>query len=211
MKITVRKEEEKDYRLVEEITREAFWNLQVPGCTEHYIVHKIRNTEDGIEDLNYVAEVDGNVVGSIFYTKSSIVNIFGNIENVVTFGPVSVHPDYQKIGVGSMLIRHTIEIVRSLGYKAIVIYGDPRYYYRFGFRSSEIYEISAADGKYATCLLALSLVDNSLKDVEGCFEESKVFEIDDFEFSEFDKTFPYKEQKVTESQKEYDILCSLRF
>lgn len=209
MNITVRREEKEDYRIVEEIAREAFWNVNVPGCTEHYTIHKMRESKDCIKDLSYVALVDDKVVGSIFYTKSKIVNIFGNIEEVVTFGPISVHPDYQRIGVGSMLIRHTIECVKQLGYKAIVIYGDPRYYSKFGFRCAEIYEISTKDGKYATCLLALSLVDNMLKDVEGCFEESDVFEIDDYEFEEFDKTFEIKEKKITESQKEFDILCSL--
>jgi predicted N-acetyltransferase YhbS len=41
MKITIRNENEKDYRAVEELTREAYWNLYVPGCGEHFVLHNL--------------------------------------------------------------------------------------------------------------------------------------------------------------------------
>ena len=59
MKINIRRESEKDFRKVEEITREAFYNLYFPGCEEHLVVHKMRDHEDYIKELSYVIEVDG--------------------------------------------------------------------------------------------------------------------------------------------------------
>lgn len=73
MKINIRYESEKDFRKVEEITREAFYNLYVPGCEEHFLIHKIREHEDYIKELSYVIEVDGEIIGSIFYTRSKYI------------------------------------------------------------------------------------------------------------------------------------------
>jgi len=66
--IILRKETKADYRLVEKITREAFWNLYVPGCTEHYLAHVMREHKDFIPELSYVALKDDRMVGSIMYT-----------------------------------------------------------------------------------------------------------------------------------------------
>ena len=65
MDIIMRNETENDYRVVEEITREAFWNLYVPGCNEHYIVHVMRDHPDFLKELDFVAEYNGKIVGNI--------------------------------------------------------------------------------------------------------------------------------------------------
>jgi len=68
----IRRELESDFRKVEELTREAFWNLYFPGCDEHYLVHIIRTYRDFIQELDFVAEVDNQVVGSIMYSRSFV-------------------------------------------------------------------------------------------------------------------------------------------
>ena len=108
MKIEIRNEIEADYRRVEEITREAFWNLYVPGCCEHYLAHVMRTHKDFIANLDYVALVDGKLVGNIMFARSSVVNEKNEAMEILTFGPVSVLPEYQKMGIGSSLIQHTI-------------------------------------------------------------------------------------------------------
>ena len=72
MNVIIQREEETDYRIVEEITREAFWNLNVPGCDEHYIVHILRDHPDFIPEMDYVAEVDNKIIGNIMYTRSYV-------------------------------------------------------------------------------------------------------------------------------------------
>ena len=103
--ITLRKEIESDYRIVEEITREAFWNHHVPRCDEHYLLHIMRNADSFIPELDIVAEIDGKIVGNIVYTRGKIIEDSGNIRDVISFGPISVLPDFQNKGIGRPITR----------------------------------------------------------------------------------------------------------
>ena len=94
--IKIRNEEEADYGVVEEITRRAFYNLYVPGGTEHYLVHIMRGHEDFIRELDFVIELDGKVIGNIMYTKARLTDETGSEKEILTFGPVSIAPEYQR-------------------------------------------------------------------------------------------------------------------
>ena len=96
MNILIRNEKKEDFRKVEELTREAFWNLYVPGCDEHYLVHVIREHPDFIADMDFVAILDKEIVGNIMFTKSRLVNEENESIDVLILGPVSVLPKYQK-------------------------------------------------------------------------------------------------------------------
>ena len=96
-KIIIRNENEADYALVEEITRKSFYNLYVPGCIEHYLVHIMRSHEDFIPELDFVIEVDNKVIGNIMYTKAKMVDESGKEKSILTFGPVCIMPEYQSI------------------------------------------------------------------------------------------------------------------
>jgi predicted N-acetyltransferase YhbS len=145
----IRNERNNEYRMVEELTREAFWNLYVPGCNEHFCLHNIRYSNDFISELDFVAELDGKIVGNIVYTQGRVIDNTGRIHGVICFGPVSVLPFYQRQGIGSTLIKNSLDKAKSLGYTAVCIYGDPRYYSRFGFRCAERYDITNSEGKFA--------------------------------------------------------------
>jgi putative acetyltransferase len=211
MGIIIRNEREKDYRIVEELTREAFWNLYVPGCSEHFILHNLRKSSDFIPELDFIAEKEGQIVGQIAYSRGIIRDKEGSEKKIISFGPVSVLPRFQKQGIGSGLINHTISIAGDMGYPAICIYGDPRYYSRFGFRCGEKYDIKTADDKFAIALLVLELKKGALNNMPGRFIESPTFEVDENKFAEYDATFPFKEKAETESQREFRILASLRY
>jgi len=211
MGIIIRNEREKDYRIVEELTREAFWNLYVPGCNEHFILHNLRNNVDFIPELDFIAEKEGQIVGHIVYSRAKIIDKQGVEKEVISFGPVSVLPGFQKQGIGSGLIDHTISIAGDMGYPAICIYGDPRYYRRFGFKCGEKYDIKTADDKFAVALLVLELKQGALNNMPGRLIESTAFEVDEKEFAQYDATFPFKEKIETESQREFRILASLRY
>jgi predicted N-acetyltransferase YhbS len=209
--LIIRNEEKEDYRTVEQLVREAFWNLYVPGCNEHCILHNLRNSNDFIPELDFVAEKEGQIVGQIAYSRGIIKNKQGEEEEVISFGPVSVLPAFQRRGIGSALITHTINLARDMGYPAICIYGDPRYYSGFGFRCAEKYEIKTADDKFAVALQVLELKQGVLNNMSGKFIESTAFAVDETEFAQYDTTFPFKEKNETDSQREFRLLASLRY
>ena len=177
--IILRREKREDYKAVEELTREAFFNVNVPGCNEHYLIHKLRDSDCFIPELDYVAIYQGNIIANIVYTHSHIAADDGQNYEVITFGPVSVMPAFQNMGVGSMIIKHTMEIAKNMGYKAVVIYGDPLYYIRFGFITAENYKIRTADNMYHGAHLICELYDGALEGINGRFIDNQVFDIDD--------------------------------
>lgn len=121
-KISIRNEREEDYGIVEEITREAFYNVYVPGCIEHYLVRKMREHEDFVPELDFVLELDGRIIGNIMYTKARLNADNDEKRTVLTFGPVSILPQYQQMGFGKMLIEHSLREAEGLGYDAVVIF-----------------------------------------------------------------------------------------
>jgi predicted N-acetyltransferase YhbS len=193
--LTIRREEPSDFRIVEELTREAFWNHHLPGCDEHYLVHIMRSSPDFIPALDFVALQDNTIVGNIMYTKSAIQEVSGNLFPAITFGPISVLPAYQKQGIGKALIKHSFDEARKLGHKAVIIYGFPSYYSRFGFKSCIKHHITNTDGKFPKAMQVYELEKRCLKHVSGIFLESPIFVMDPESLVEFDKTFTAKEQK----------------
>lgn len=190
----IRPERESDWRAAEEVTREAFWNLYAPGCNEHYLLHLLRDSGAFIGALDWVAEKNGEVVGSIVFSHSMILGDDGQAHPAITFGPVSVLPALQGTGIGSLLIRRTLEEARKLGHQAVLIYGDPGYYARFGFAGAERFDIRSQDDYYADALLALELAPGALEGKAGRFTEDALFDVDEAAAEAFDRGFPLKEK-----------------
>ncbi|MGL4847807.1 MAG: GNAT family N-acetyltransferase [Clostridium sp.] len=209
MNIVIRNEEEKDYREVESIVREAFWNLYIPGCEEYLVVHKMRNHEDYIKDLSFVLEIDGELCGAIFYTKSKIEREGKEDVETISFGPVCISPKLHRKGFGKMLIEYSIQKAKEQGHRAILTLGYPYHYEPYGFLGGKRYGICMGDGQFYKGLLVLPLYENSLRDTEGIATFSNVFEISKEELKEFDKNFSYKEKCIKDSQREYEEACCL--
>lgn len=207
MNIVIRHEEEKDYKRVEEVAREAFWNLYFPGAHEHYVVHKMRKHKDFIKELTFVIEVDGKVEGAIFYSHSKIVEKDGTEYKTISFGPVFISPEYHRKGLGRELITYSIEEAKKLGYSAITTLGYPYHYKPYGFLGGKKYDVSMPDMNYYTGLLVLPLYKGALEGVSGYAEFSECLEVTPEEVEEFDKKLPYKEKRVQESQEEYEKAC----
>ena len=151
--IIIRNEEEKDYQTVERITREAFYNMYIPGCTEHYLVNVMRSHKDFIPELDFVMEADGEVIGNIMYTKSWLTEDDGGQKQIITFGPVSIAPEHQRKGYGKRLMQHSFEKAVSLGYDVIVIFGTPMNYVSIGFKSCKKYNICLEGDKFPAAML----------------------------------------------------------
>jgi predicted N-acetyltransferase YhbS len=198
--ISIRLEEENDYRDVEYITREAFWNVYKPGCVEHLIVHKIRKVPAFLQELCFVACNNNKIIGNIIYSKAKVTDSKNQEFEVLCMGPIGVLPSYQGQGIGSLLMNYSIEMAKQLGHKAIIIFGNPNYYHRFGFINAQEYGIQTSWGENFEEFMALELYDGGLNNISGKFYEDEVFKINQNELEIFEKDFPYKEKRVTDTQ-----------
>ena len=190
MPLIIRPETPADYHAAEHVTQKAFWNLHNPGCNEHYLVHKLRTDPAYLPELSRVAELDGAVVGTIMYSRAHVVA--GDVtRDVLIFGPLAVDPAFQKTGIGAQLMQTTFQLARDAGHKAIIIFGEPGYYPRFGFVPCDRFGITTADGQNFDAFMALELVPGALAGVHGAFHYAPVFEdLPDAEVDEFSKRFP---------------------
>lgn len=194
--IKVRLEEELDYLIVEKVTKEAFSyperieRSKIGCCLEHYIVHSLRE-RDGIKELSFVAEIDGKIVGHIIYSKAYILQPDEVKVEVLSFGPLSVQPAYQKQGVGTALMKYSIECAKELGYGAILFFGRPEYYPRFGFVEAKQFNITDSAGHNYPSFMAMELKNGYLKDISGKFYEALIYndDLNREEAKAFDKKF----------------------
>lgn len=205
MDIIIRNEMEADFRKVEELHRRAFWNLSVPGCNEHYLAHILRNHKDFVAELDYVAELDGQVIANVMYSKAMLIDEAGNTTDVLCFGPIGVEPEYQRRGVGKVLLEKSFEKAIDMGYKAIIIYGNPDNYVARGFKSCKKYNVCLEGDVFPAALLVKELETGLLDGRKYYYHESTAFELDDKEADEFDQNFEYMEKGFHPSQEEFYI------
>lgn len=190
-----RLEKKQDYDAVEALTRDAFWNVYKPGCDEHYIVHCMRGKATVVESLNYVCLDGERICGHIFYTHTQVVAGEGRVFPMLSFGPISVHPAYQRQGIGSQLIVMTLDKAARTGHVGVAITGNPAYYQRFGFRAASEFGITAEDGSSFPELMVCELGVGRLASVQGRLHFCPEFmQIDVQEVERFDERFPPRER-----------------
>ena len=204
--IIIRNEKKEDQELVERITRQAFYNLYVPGCVEHYLVHIMREHEDFIPELDFVLELDGQVIGNIMYTKAKLTDENGTEKEILTFGPVSIHPAYQRMGYGKMLMEHSFQAAIQLGYDTIVILGSPANYVSRGFKCCKKYNVCIENGKYPAAMMVKELIPHILDDHKWLYQDSPVMAISKEEAERYDDTLEPMEKKYLPSQDEFYIM-----
>jgi len=137
MSILIRRERQEDFRETEVLTREAFWDIYKPGCDEHLIVHRLRESPAFVRELDLVACEGALIVGNIMYSRAQVLGPDGKVREVLCLGPVSVLPEYQGRGIGGCLIKESIARARKLGFLGVFLMGNPDYYSKFGFRKTE--------------------------------------------------------------------------
>lgn len=203
----IRLETPADYRAVEELNREAFWNLSVPGATEHFLAHVMRDHEDFIPELDFVIEVGGKVIASIMYAKSKLIDEAGEVKDIISFGPVCVMPGYQRRGYGKLLIEHTFAQAAEMGYDTVVIFGNPDNYVARGFKSCIKYNVCLEGDFFPAALLVKELREGALDGRKWYYHASPVEELlnDEEKFRLFDSEFPPKTKAWQPSQEEFFI------
>lgn len=204
--LQIRNEEERDYKAVEDLTRRAFYNVHRPGCTEHYLVHIMRQHRDFLSELDFVMELDGRVMGNIMYTRAALVDESGGEKEILTFGPVSIAPEYQRQGFGKRLMEHSFARALELGYEAVVIFGSPSNYVSRGFQSCRKLRVCVEGGKYPAAMLVKELRPGALEGKAWVYHESPVMEIREEDALAFDDALEKLEKKHLPSQEEFYIM-----
>lgn len=195
--MVIRVIENKDFIEVENIIREAFWNVYMPGCDEHLIVHKLKNDECFLRDLSLVIEVDNKIIGAIFYALGTLKNE-NEEKKVLFFGPVGILPNYQKRNYGKTLIYQSLKKAKELNYPFVIITGNPNYYHRFGFESCSKYGIylEGMDKSDEANFFMIKVFDKTvMDDYKGVYFDPDIYKISSIELEEFEKNFPYKEKR----------------
>ena len=196
----IRVEEKRDYREVENLTRDSFWNVYRPGCTEHYVLHCYRNNPDFIPELSLVMEVDGKIIGHVMYSKASIALETGGTLPIWTFGPISIHPDFKRKGYGLKLLNYSIERAKKMGIGFLCMEGNIDFYRHAGFDLAsklKIHYHAEPKDSDVPYFLAQELIPGFLNGVEGTYCPPKgyfVAEEDPSAFEKYEAAFPYKEK-----------------
>ena len=206
MDILIRNEAPKDYEEVEALTRKAFYNIYIPGCVEHYLVHTMRGHADFIPELDFVMESGGRIIGNIMYTKARLADEAGGEKEILTFGPLSILPGYQRRGYGKKLMEHSFRKALELGFDAVVIFGSPSNYVGAGFKSCKKYNICLENGSFPAAMMVRELRAGALDGRKRIYYDSPAMQIDEEKARQFDDTLEPMEKKFLPSQEEFFIL-----
>ncbi|MBO4338791.1 MAG: N-acetyltransferase [Clostridia bacterium] len=199
----IRKEEEKDYRTVEELVRESFWNVYRPGCLEHYVLHTFRTNPDFIKELDFVMEKDGRIIGQNMFVKAVIKADDGRTIPIVTMGPICIANQLKRKGYGKKLLDYSLGKATEMGFGAICFEGNIDFYGKSGFKYASEFGIryhGLPEGADASFFLCKELKEGYLSAVTGEYAAPKGYFVDEKEAEKFDKTFPKKEKLVLPGQ-----------
>lgn len=174
MNIIIRQEETIDYESVFSLIEEAFRSLEKSDHREQFLVEKLRKSDAFIPELSLIAEIDEKIVGHILLTKIKIINGDKSQESLA-LAPMSVLPEFQRMGVGEKLIKQAHQKAKYLGYKSVVVLGHPDYYPKFGYQLAKNYGIELPFEVEENSCLVIELIEDGLKDVSGKVEYAKEF------------------------------------
>ena len=194
---SIRLEKKEDHREVEALIRDSFWNVYRPGCSEHYVIHMLRNDPAFIKELDFVMERDGKLIGQNIFMKTVINADDGRNIDVLTMGPICIDPELKRKGYGKALLDHSLEKATELGYGAVLFEGNIAFYgksgfdyaHKFGIRYHDLPE--DADSSFFLCK---ELSKGYLDGVTGVYQTPQGYYVNDADVEEFDKEFPYKEK-----------------
>lgn len=193
----IRLETKQDYKEVENVTREAFWNVYRPGCMEHYVLHCYRDREDFIKELDFVMEKDGKIIGHVMYSKAEIKADDGRKIPIMTFGPISILPEYKRKGYGKKLLDYSMQKAKEMGAGALCIEGNIDFYGKSGFvvaSTKGIHYYAEPREDEVPYFLVKELEEGFLDGMEGIYHTPEGYFVDEKEVESFDQQFPKKEK-----------------
>ena len=193
----IRLEKFDDHREVETLVREAFWNVYRPGCSEHYVIHVLRDDPAFVKDLDFVMEQDGRLIGQNMFMKTVIEADDGRVIPVLTMGPIGIIPELKRRGYGKKLLEASLQKAAELGFGAVLFEGNIAFYGKSGFDYAGKFGIRYHDlpeDADASFFLCKELIPGYLDGISGVYRTPQGYYVDDADVEEFDKGFPAKEK-----------------
>ena len=195
--ITIRLEKKEEQRQVENLVRESFWNVYCPGCMEHYVLNQLRNDKDFVPELDFVMELNGEIIGQNMFMKAQIQADDGRSIPIMTMGPICIAPRLKRKGYGKILLDYSLEKAEELGCGALCFEGNIDFYGKSGFDFASKYGIryhGLPEGEDASFFLCKELKEGYLDGITGEYTTPQGYMVAEKEVEEFDKNFPPKEK-----------------
>lgn len=193
----IRLEKPEDFRETEDLTREAFWNVYRPGCLEHYVLHCFRDKNDFVPELDFVMEKDGRIIGQVMYVHAKINADDGREIPIMTFGPISIAPEFKRQGYGKILLDHSMKMAKKMGAGALCIEGNIDFYGKSGFvvaSTKGIHYYAEPRNEEVPYFLLKELESGYLNGITGTYHTPEGYFVDEGEAEKFDESFPKKEK-----------------
>ncbi len=193
----IRLERKEDYRAVENLVREAFWNVYRPGCLEHYVLHVLRDDPAFVKELDFVMEKDGQLIGQNMFMKTVIEADDGRTIDVLTMGPIGIAPEFKRQGYGKTLLDFSLEKAAALGFGAVLFEGNIGFYGKSGFDYASQFGIRYHDlpeDADASFFLCKELIPGYLNGVTGVYQTPQGYYVEESDAEAFDQGFPHKEK-----------------
>ena len=196
----IRLERKEEYRTVENLVREAFWNVYRPGCSEHYVIHVLRDDPAFVKELDFVMEQDGNLIGQNMFMRTIIEADDGRTIPVLTMGPIGITPELKRKGYGKALLDYSLEKAAETGAGAVLFEGNIGFYGKSGFDYAGKFGIRYHDlpeDADASFFLCKELILGYLDGITGVYQTPQGYYVKDEDVEAFDKGFsPRKKLKL---------------
>ena len=199
----IRLESKEEHREVETLVREAFWNVYRPGCLEHFVIHQLRNDPAFVEELDFVMELDGRIIGQNMFMRATIAADDGRKIPIMTMGPICIANHLKRQGYGKKLLDYSLEKAKELGCGALCFEGNIGFYGKsgFGFASEKgIRYHGLPEGADASFFLCKELIPSYLAGISGEYAPPAGYFVDEAACEEFDRQFPPKEKRKLPGQ-----------
>ena len=194
---SIRLEQKEDYGKLENLVRESFWNVYRPGCSEHFVIHVLRDDPAFVKELDFVMEQDGELIGQNMFMRTLINADDGRVIPVLTMGPICITPALKRQGYGKKLLDCSLEKATAMGFGAMLFEGNIGFYGKSGFDYARNFGIRYHDlpeGADDSFFLCRELIPGYLDDVTGVYQTPQGYYVADADVEEFDKAFPPKEK-----------------
>ena len=202
----IRLEKKEDYRKVENLVRESFWNVYRPGCLEHYVLKCLRDDKDFVPELDFVMEKDGRIIGQNVFVRTVIKADNGRLVPIMTMGPICITPELKRQGYGKILLDYSLEKAEELGCGAVCFEGNIDFYGKSGFTYASEYGIryhGLPEGEDSSFFLCKELIPGYFDGITGEYSTPIGYFVCDEnpdDFAVYDATFPEKEKLVLPGQ-----------
>ncbi len=195
--IKFRLEKKEDYRAVENLVRESFWNVYRPGCSEHYVIHVLRDDPAFVKELDFVMEENGSIIGQNVFMRNAVAADDGRSVPILTMGPICIAPALKRRGYGKALLDYSLERAAAMGFGAVMFEGNIEFYGKSGFDVASNFGIryhGLPEGADSSFFLCKELIKGYLDGITGVYTTPAGYFVDDADVEEFDKGFPPKEK-----------------